>query len=77
VSRLYDPGVDLVQIGAHVRRWLQWARSGLRDLGAGLAERALDLVRLALGRLGLPPASLGPAFSSLDEGDAAHRPDEK
>jgi hypothetical protein len=39
VSRLYWQGVDL--IGAYIRRWLQWARGGLRALGAGLSEPAL------------------------------------
>jgi hypothetical protein len=60
VSRLYEQGVDLLHIGAYVRRWLRWARSGLRSLGAGLSERALELVVRSLGLPGwlggcLPP----------------------
>ena len=53
VSQLYEQGVDLIHIGAYVRRWLRWARSGLRALGAGLSERDLELVVRCLGRLGL------------------------
>jgi RNA-directed DNA polymerase len=33
VSQLYEQGVDLSHIGAYLRRWLRWARSGLRTLG--------------------------------------------
>jgi hypothetical protein len=32
VSQLYEQGVDLLHIGTYVRRWLRWARSGLRAL---------------------------------------------
>jgi hypothetical protein len=35
VSRLYERDVDLVRIGAYVRRCLRWSRSGLGALGAG------------------------------------------
>ncbi len=45
ISQLYEQGVDMIHIGAYVRRWLRWARSGLKELGAGLSERALELVR--------------------------------
>ncbi len=55
VSRLDEQGVDLVHIGTYVRRWLRWARSGLRALGEGLAERAWELLCGSLGRLGLTP----------------------
>jgi RNA-directed DNA polymerase len=53
VSRLYEQGVDMIHIGTYVRRWLRWARSGLRALGAGLSERALVLVVRSLARMGL------------------------
>jgi len=60
VSRLYERGVDLSHIGAYVRRWQRWARSGLRALGEEMSERALEFVSRSLGRLGwchwpLPP----------------------
>jgi len=55
VSRLYERGVDLSHIGAYVRRWQQWARSGLRTIGVRLSERALERVGRSLGRVGLPP----------------------
>lgn len=35
VSRLYEPGADLVRIGAYVRCWQRWARSGLQDVTLG------------------------------------------
>jgi len=68
VVRLYERGVDLIHIGAYVRRWLRWARSGLRALGEELPERALELVARSSGRLGfspggsdsIVPASAGP-----------------
>ncbi len=43
VSWLYEKGEDLIRIGAYVRRWQCWARSGLRALRDSLAWRALDL----------------------------------
>ena len=33
VSQLYEQGVDLIHIGAYVRRWLRWARTGLWAMG--------------------------------------------
>ena len=76
VSRLYEQGVDLVHIGTYVRRWLRWTRSGLGALGAGLAERALERVRLPLTRVGLPDwasASLRPAMAGPGVNDADPR----
>jgi len=58
VSRLYERGVDLSHIGAYVRRWQQWARSGLRTIGVRLSERALERVGRSLGRVGLPHGPL-------------------
>jgi hypothetical protein len=68
VSQLYEQGVDVLRIGTYVRRWLRWERSGLRGMGAGLSERALELGVRSLGRLGLLcgfllpllPATAGP-----------------
>jgi hypothetical protein len=40
-SQLYEQGVDLIHIGTYIRRWLRWARSGLRRLGAKRYRRAL------------------------------------
>jgi hypothetical protein len=61
--------VDLISIGAYVRRWQRWARSGLRVLEEELSNRALELVCRSLGRVGrshwllppLIPAVAGPA----------------
>jgi len=80
VSRLYEQGVDLVHIGTYVRRWLRSARSGLKELGAGLSERALELVCHSLGRLGVPGIGrpkLRPASANQAAGDDAHSPDHR
>ena len=74
VSRLYERGVDLTHIGAYIRHWQRWARSGLRAMGEELSERALELVGCSLGRLGLPccaQSSLRPAFAYQAVGEAA------
>ncbi len=68
VSRLYEQGVDLIRIGAYVRRWQRWARSGLRALGEELSGRALEIVGRSPDRVGgnhwpLPSA----ADPSIDE----------
>ena len=81
-SQLYERGADLLHIGTYVGRWLRWTRSGLRDLGAGLSERAWLLVLRSLGRLGmlggclppLLPAVAGPTVS--EEGDGTDRRDD-
>ena len=82
VSRLYERGVDLSHIGAYVRRWQRWASSGLRALGEGLSERALELVGRSLGRLGLLgrslppliPAVAGPTVGEADAGRDSRHP---
>jgi len=48
VSRLYEQGVDLIHIGAYVRRWHRWAKSRLRDSGEGLAWQVLRLTLRAV-----------------------------
>jgi hypothetical protein len=35
--------MDLIHIGAFVRRWLRWARSGLRAMG--MDEEGLEALR--------------------------------
>ncbi len=74
VSRLYEQGVDLIHIGAYVRRWHRWAKSGLRDGGEGLAWQVLrptlrGVVALFL-RL-VPCHTLSPASACQTIGDAA------
>ena len=71
VSRLHEQGVDMIHIGAYVRRWHRWARSGLRAMGDKLPERALESVCRLLDRLGRPHWSLPPlipAFAVPAEG---------
>jgi hypothetical protein len=72
--RLYERGVDLSHIGAYVRRWQRWARSGLRAMGEELAERAVGLVGRSLGlveRLDWAPATRRPAVAGPTEEGAA------
>ena len=48
VAQLYERGADLVRIGAYVRCWKRWARSGLGGLIADLEEHALVRVERLL-----------------------------
>jgi RNA-directed DNA polymerase len=79
VSQLYEQGVDQIHIGTYVRRWLRWARSGLRAMGEELSERALVLVVRSLVRMGLLGGCLPPLCPALagptvgDEGDGTER----
>jgi len=80
VSRPYEQGVHLIRIGAYVRRWQRWARSGLRALREKLSERALELVGQSLGRVGLPRGPLPlliPAVPGQTMGDEADGPDRR
>lgn len=65
VSQLYEQGVELIHIGSYVRRWLRWARSGLRALAEGLAERAFVLVVRALLRRGWLGVALSPMWPAV------------
>ena len=75
-SRLYERCVDLIRIGAYVRRWQCWAKSGLGSLGKILSAQILECVCGLLGRVGphhwrLPP--LCSAGTRPTEGDACHQ----
>ena len=72
VSQLYEQGADLVRIGAYVRCWQRWARSGLRGLGADLAERAAGVVTRSLGRGGPPRWPLPPNLLAFAVQSPAH-----
>src|SRR5262249_38273023 len=67
VSQLDEQGVELLHIRAYVRRWLRWARGGLRALGAGLSERAWELVVRSLVRLGWLGGGPPPPDSPVDD----------
>jgi hypothetical protein len=78
VSQLYEQGVDQILIGTYVRRWLRWARSGLRALGEGLSLIASEVVSRSLGRIGLPACgrpTLRPAFAVQTVDQDARSPD--
>jgi len=74
MSQLYEQGADLIHIGAYVRRWHRWARSGLAELGARLGWRAWSRVVVASCVSGLRPGRVDafcPAFICHTIGDAA------
>ncbi len=77
VSRLYERGADLVRIGAYVRCWHHWERSGLREMGEKLSERALACVCGSLDCIGQPHRPLPPLIPASAEpsvGDACADP---
>jgi len=61
LSRLYEQDVDLLHIGAYVRRWLRWTKSGLGERGEQLAWPDRWLLRLVLGGLWLRAGRCGPS----------------
>ena len=61
VSQLYEQGVDMIHIGAYVRRWKRWARSGLAGLGGFLGWRALRRVMDAFFGSNLQAFRVGPS----------------
>jgi hypothetical protein len=71
VFRLYEHGADLVHIGAYVRRWLCWARSGMRTLREELFLRALELITRSLGLAGRAHRSL-PALCTAAPAPSVH-----
>ena len=78
VSQLYERGADLVRIGAYVRCWKRWARSGLGGLMADLAERAVARVERLLVRVERPHWPLPPrllAFAERDQREADRKGD--
>jgi hypothetical protein len=75
LSRLYEQDVDLLHIGAYVRRWLRWTKSGLGERAERLAWPERWLLRLVLGGLWLRGGRSGPscpAFVSHDVDAAAY-----
>ncbi len=69
VSRLYERGVELIRIGAYVRCWQCWAKSGLGSRGRNCPRQGFEYVCCSLGRVGPPhwplpplcPAGAGPS----------------
>ncbi len=69
VSRLYEQDVDLLHIGAYVRRWLRWTKSELGEREERVAWPDRWLLRLVLGGSCLRGGRRGPscpAFLSHD-----------
>jgi hypothetical protein len=67
VSQLYERGADLVRIGAYVRCWKRWTKSGLGGLSADLAERALVRVERLLVCVEWPHWPLPPHLIAFAE----------
>ncbi|MGO9915067.1 MAG: hypothetical protein ACLQIB_10180 [Isosphaeraceae bacterium] len=78
VSQLYEQGVDMIHIGAYVRRWQRWATSGLAGRGAWLGWLALCRVLAPLCGSALRCPCVGPCCPAMllhtigDGADAAH-----
>jgi len=74
--------VDIIHIGAYVRRWQRWARSGLRALEEELSNQALELVCRSLDGVSLPhrplpplsPAVAGPTVGEASGDRGAQQP---
>jgi hypothetical protein len=80
LSQLYEQGVDLLHIGTCIRRWLQWARSGLMTLRDVMTERAMKLVVRCLRRMGLLGdclTTLLPAFANQNAGEDTAYPEHR
>ena len=73
VAQLYERGADLVRIGAYVRCWQRWARSGLRGMAEDLAESAVRRVGCLLDLVGWPHWPLPPRLLAL-AGPCQHQP---
>ena len=60
VSRLDEQGADLIRIGAYLKRWSSWAKSGLMRDGGQFVERAMEAISQRLAALATPHWPLPP-----------------
>ena len=73
VSRLDEQGADLIRIGAYLKRWSSWAKSGLLLEGGQFVERAMEAISQRLAELATPhwqlPQTSGPlALERIPQG---------
>jgi hypothetical protein len=65
VSRLYEQGADLIRIGAYLKRWSSWAKSGLSlDVGQ-FVDRAMEAISQRVAELATPHWPLPPTLVPL------------
>ena len=60
VSRLDEQRADLIRIGAYLRLWYRWAKSGLSLIDGPFIDRTLEAIAQRLAELATPhwPSSL-------------------
>ena len=73
MSRLDEQGADLIRIGAYLKRWSSWAKSGLMLDGGKFVDRAMEAISQRLAELATPhwplPHTLGPlALERISQG---------
>ena len=73
VSRLDEQGADLIRIGAYLKRWSSWAKSGLSLDGGQFVDRAMEAISQRVAELATPhwplPHTLGPlALERISQG---------
>jgi hypothetical protein len=52
--RLDEQGADLIRIGAYLKRWSSWSKSGLMRDGGQFIERAMEAISQRLATLATP-----------------------
>ena len=65
VPRLDEQGADLIRIGAYLKRWSSWAKSGLSLDGGQFVERAMEAISQRLAELATPHWPLPPTLAPL------------
>ena len=70
---LYEQGEDLIRIGAYLKRWSSWAKSGLSLYGGQFVDRAMEAISQRVAVLATPhwplPQTLGPlALERISQG---------
>ena len=65
VSRLYEQGADLIRIGAYLKRWSSWAKSGLMLERGQFVERAMEAISQRLAARATPHWPLSPTLVPL------------
>ena len=52
--RLDEQAADLIRIGAYIKRWYSWAKSGLMRDGGQFVDRAMEAISQRLAELAIP-----------------------
>ena len=65
LSRFDEQGADLIRIGAYLKRWSSWAKSGLMLDGGKFVDRAMEAISQRLAELATPHWPLPPTLAPL------------